>query len=192
MQDLLNTMEEIKEVSAKTAEIAKVVADIAFQTNLLALNASVESARAGEYGKSFGVVAEEVRRLAIHSARAAEETSLLLEESRSRINIGEIMTTKTSEVFIDIAGITADVAELISEIATASDDAAKDIDKIRNDVEEIFQAIVDDINTAQTNASETEELSAHASVLNDLLKQFNTKKSSGSSGARTGDIGQFN
>ena len=176
MQNLYTTMEEIKEVSDKTAKIAKVVEDIAFKTNLLALNAAVEASRAGDHGRGFRVVAEEVRSLANRSAQAAKETSLLLEESGNRISIGEVMTEKTSEAFGNIVGITADVAELISEIAVASDEQAKDIDKIKNDMEEIFQMIAEDTENVQTNASETEELSARASLLNDLLKQFNTKK----------------
>ena len=177
MQNLSNTMDEINKVSSETAKIAKVVEDIAFQTNLLALNAAIEAANAGEHGKGFGVVAEEVRNLAIRSAKAAKEASDLLEESSSRIRTGQTMTLKTSEALSNIVEITANVAGLISKIAAASDEQAKDIDGIRNDAEEIYQSIAEDTNTAQENAVEIEELSAYTSVLNDLLKQFHTKKS---------------
>ena len=176
MRVLSTTMEEIKRVSVETAKIAKVVEGIAFQTNLLALNASIEAARAGEQGKGFGVVAEEVRNLANRSAQAAKETTALLEESSSRISTGESMTVKTSEAFGDIVDITAKVAGLISEIAAASDEQAKDIRQVLKDVDEVFRMIEEDTQIAQNNASETEELSSYATVLNVLLKQFNTKK----------------
>ena len=175
MGDLSTTMAEIKTVSDKTTQIARTIEEIAFQTNLLALNAAVEAARAGEHGKGFSVVAEEVRNLANRSANAAKETATLLEESQNRISDGEVMTIKTSEALGDILAITDNAAELISEVVTASEEQANEIDKIRNDLGDVFLMIEDDTTIVQTNAAELEELSVHASTLNSLLKQFNTK-----------------
>ena len=175
MEALSAIMEEIKSVSAETTKIAHNVEDIAFQTNLLALNAAVEAARAGEHGKGFSVVADEVRSLANRSAQAAKETSLLLEDSRSRIGTGESMSVRTLGAFSGIVDITAEMGGLISEIAASSDEQAADIDQIRQDLDEIFSMIEADELIARENTSATEQLSAYAGNLNGLIQQFKAK-----------------
>lgn len=96
MEYLVESMNAIQRSSQQITNIIKVIDDIAFQTNLLALNAAVEAARAGRYGKGFAVVASEVRSLAGRSARAAKETSELIEKGSKSIEEGAKIANDTT------------------------------------------------------------------------------------------------
>ncbi|MFQ5965893.1 MAG: methyl-accepting chemotaxis protein, partial [Candidatus Scalinduaceae bacterium] len=115
--EMNNSMGEINAGSKKIAEITKVIDGIAFQTNLLALNAAVEAARAGEHGKGFAVVAEEVRNLAQRSATAANDTTILIEDSVKKAGNGVELAVKCREALQDIVKNVKKAKELTNDIA---------------------------------------------------------------------------
>lgn len=120
MSQAQEAMERILSSSAKIANIAGMIDDIAFQTNLLALNASVEAARAGEAGTGFAVVAIEVRRLAQSAAAASADVKALIERSSSEISAGSRLI---SDADSRISSMLADVrenSELMDAIASGS------------------------------------------------------------------------
>ena len=98
----------------------KEINSIAFQTNILALNASVEAARAGVHGRGFATVASEVGNLASRSAKAAEETSHLIEATTARIEDGMKISQSTIKYFDKISGTVADASQRVAGISDLS------------------------------------------------------------------------
>jgi DNA repair exonuclease SbcCD ATPase subunit len=114
-QSMGAALEAVEASSDDIAKIIRTIDEIAFQTNILALNAAVEAARAGEAGMGFGVVAEEVRRLAQRSAKAAKETAVIIESAISRTKESVESGGKVLQTLGCIASRVRQLEELASE-----------------------------------------------------------------------------
>lgn len=151
-------MGRIEHSAQGIAQIIEVIDNIAFQTNLLALNASIEAARAGEAGKSFAVVAEEVRALAQRSAEAARDIKELITESVAQVDGGVVLVGQTGEALEAIMVRVSDVSRLVETIAGAAGEQAMGLTQINS-------AIGTMDHMTQQNAAMGEECSAAARLL---------------------------
>jgi len=176
MQNLLGIMETVVESSNKIFNIIKTIDGIAFQTNLLALNASVESARAGEHGKGFSVVAEEVRGLANRSATAASETTILIKEAISNISEGRKKAIETSDSFVQIVENVVGTADVVDKIHNSLLKQNADINNITNGLLQINTVVQRNSDASKENSDSAENLNSQAFMLESKIKQFTLKK----------------
>ncbi|NLI93417.1 MAG: globin-coupled sensor protein [Peptococcaceae bacterium] len=137
-------MEELDESSVKIETITKTIRDISSQTNLLALNAAIEAARAGEHGRGFGVVAEEVKKLASHSEQSVKEIS---------------------NIVIQIKGNTLDVKKAVTDTTQAMHTASQEARKVVEKFDEIMGSINSSIVQVQEIARQINELTKTASQI---------------------------
>ncbi len=157
-----DTIARIREAGEKMAAIVKAIDEIAFQTNLLSLNAAVEAARAGEAGSGFAVVANEVRRLAQHSASSAQETEGLIRDSLRAIQEGWQLVEDSLKEFYRMGDDAKLVSELFSVISQASGEQQARIEEINRAMGDITQVMQQVAASAQETSSASQELTAQA------------------------------
>ena len=172
MDKMVASMQLITKNAADVKKVIKVIDDISFQTNLLALNAAVEAARAGVHGKGFAVVAEEVRNLAARSAKAAGETTQMIEQNNKQIQEGAQIVTQTAETLREILEYSQNTANLIDEIAKASREQAQGVLQISQALQQIDSVTQQNTANAEETASVSREMSSQAITLKNLVSQF--------------------
>jgi methyl-accepting chemotaxis protein-1 (serine sensor receptor) len=164
---VVGTMSEINESSAKIADIITIIEGIAFQTNILALNAAVEAARAGEQGRGFAVVAGEVRALAQRSSGAAKEIKTLIDTSVERVRSGSALVGEAGRTMEEIITAVQRVTDIMGEIASASEEQSGGIGEVARAVSQM-----DDV--TQQNAALVEQASAAAQSLQEQAERLRT------------------
>ncbi len=172
MENLMAALEDINKASSYIAKVIKLIEDISFQTNILALNAAVEAAHAGVHGKGFGVVAEEVKKLAEKSSKAARETSDFLSDSMNKakygLTLGGEMQSSLNEI---VSGVSLSV-DLISEI---NEDCVKQVDTIKQlntGLSQVSQVVQGNMATAEEAAAASEELSAQSEKMLEMVSHY--------------------
>ena len=169
---LVQAMKELTKYSADIAKIIKTIDNIAFQTNILALNASVEAARAEQNGASFSVVADEVRGLAAQSAKSAQATTQLIEDTLSTIKEGGEIAASTEEVLSVIVERSENVQLLVTKITEAMESDSIAVQQALNSLEQLSSIVQANSANAEETAAASEEISAQAAAMMALVKKF--------------------
>jgi methyl-accepting chemotaxis protein len=219
VEETLNKMQAIAESVASTAKkveelgkssdqigrIIGVIDDIADQTNLLALNAAIEAARAGEQGRGFAVVADEVRKLAERTTTATKEIANMIrniqdetkiavsamEAGTQQVEKGVKSTTQAGEALKEIIQMSEHVGEMITHIATAATEQSSASDEVNRNMEQIARLVKESAVGAQQSAKACQDLSGLALDLQKMVNNFKIDKSAeGQFGSRPDRYGK--
>ncbi len=170
----VNAMGEIEKSSQRITRIITVIEKIAFQTNLLALNASVEAAHAGEAGRAFAVVANEVRALAQRSADAAQEIGQLISTSSAQVDSGVKLVGEAGNALERIIGSVDEVSTLISQIAMAADQQSSALAQVNTAVTEMDKVTQQNAAMVEESTAAARSLADEATGLSALVGRFQT------------------
>jgi twitching motility protein PilJ len=186
IQETSKRIKRLGESSQEIGEITELISDITEQTNVLALNAAIQAASAGEAGRGFSVVAEEVQRLAERSADATRQIAALvkaiqtdtqdavaaMERSTQGVVEGAKLSDNAGTALSEIDRVSRRLAELIEQISNATSAEAESANEVAGNIQHIFAVTEQTGEGTRSTAAQVRELSAMAEELRQSVARF--------------------
>ena len=186
IQETSKRIKRLGESSQEIGEITELISDITEQTNVLALNAAIQAASAGEAGRGFSVVAEEVQRLAERSADATRQIAALvkaiqtdtqdavaaMERSTQGVVEGAKLSDNAGNALTEIDRVSRRLAELIEQISSATSREAESANEVAGNIQHIFAVTEQTGEGTRSTAQQVRELSAMAEELRQSVARF--------------------
>ena len=165
-------IEEIKDNAQSISQLANSIEDISFQTNILALNASVEAARAGDAGRGFAIVAEEIRRLASQVSEESRAADELAGRAIENVEAGSELIGSASSNMEEAVTSIEDIKTAMSSIAHASEQQLEAVAQIQESMDSLSQVVQENSAASEESAVIGEELADRANELKHLIGRF--------------------
>jgi methyl-accepting chemotaxis protein len=186
VRESASTVGNLGHRSEQIGEIVGTIEDIADQTNLLALNAAIEAARAGEHGRGFAVVADEVRALAERTTRATRKISEMIkaiqDETRKAVSLmdngvaeverGVLESAKSSEALVEVLSQISEISSQVGQIATAAEQQTATTSEISANIQQVNDVAIESVQGASKTVAETTGLSQRALEMQQLVEHF--------------------
>ena len=172
INQLTAAMDRITATSREIEDIIAAIEDIASQTNLLSLNASIEAARAGEAGRGFAVVADQIGKLAADSAQSAVTTRDLISKCLSEVQEGNRIVENTMESISTVLANMETFAGMASGAAEASKAQVEMLKQVELGMDQITLVVQSNSATAEETSAVSQELSAQATSLDEMISHF--------------------
>lgn len=177
---LSQAMNKIEISSQEIIKIIKTIEEIAFQTNILALNATIEAVHAGNAGKGFVVVADEVRSLAAKTDESAKAAKEIIDKAISSVHGGSDIVEQVTQGLIECRELTEEVVNCVEVVANGVEVQTASIKQVTESIDQRSSVVQTNSATSEESAAASEELASQAATIKNLVGRFNFRHTGGS------------